>query len=154
MKDNRRLNIALYIRVANKENFINKHNINHQINLLINYVKKHYSNYKYKFYIDNGYSGISYDRPNFKKLKQDICKKKIDIIVCEDISRITRENSFFYFNSFIKENDVQLVTVQNSDDKNFFENNFNLFERIIKEYSNTLIKDRKRCLEEEIKNKV
>lgn len=148
MKKTRNLNIALYIRVANKENYLNQYNINHQINTLINYANKHYSNCKYKFYIDNGYSGINYDRPYLKKMIKDISNNEIDIIVCEDISRIGR-NPMTVLYSIIKESKIEFAFANN--DLKFQPY---IFKEILNMYSKILIKDRIKCQAEEIKSKV
>ena len=131
MKKNNNFNIALYIRVANRENIIYNSNIKYQKKILINYVKKHYSNCKYKFYIDKGCSGRNFNRPNFKKMKCDIINHKIDIVICESIERLGR-NSFDFLYSFIKDYNVEFVTIEK---KNFigYETFYNLV-RCIQEY--------------------
>ena len=58
------------------ENFCKEHNI--QI---------------YKHYSDDGYSGASFDRPDFNKMIQDIENKKINLIIVKDLSRFGRLSS-------------------------------------------------------------
>lgn len=41
-------------------------------------------------FTDDGYSGVSFDRPDFKRMEQAIRDGKIDCIVCKDLSRFTR----------------------------------------------------------------
>ena len=41
-------------------------------------------------FVDDGYSGVSFDRPNFRRMEQAIRDGKIDCIVCKDLSRFTR----------------------------------------------------------------
>ena len=41
-------------------------------------------------FIDDGYSGVSFNRPNFKKLEDAIRKGAIDCIVVKDLSRFSR----------------------------------------------------------------
>jgi len=45
-----------------------------------------------EFYIDNGYSGISLDRPGFNKLLDAITKGKINMIMIKDLSRLGRNH--------------------------------------------------------------
>ena len=40
--------------------------------------------------VDDGYSGVSFNRPNFKKLEDAIRKGAIDCIVVKDLSRFSR----------------------------------------------------------------
>lgn len=41
-------------------------------------------------FTDDGYSGVSFDRPDFRRMEQAIRDRKIDCIVCKDLSRFTR----------------------------------------------------------------
>ena len=41
-------------------------------------------------YVDDGYTGVNFDRPAFKRMMEDVKKKKINIIVCKDMSRFGR----------------------------------------------------------------
>jgi len=44
-----------------------------------------------EFYVDNGYSGTSLDRPGFNKLLDDITQGKINMIMVKDLSRLGRD---------------------------------------------------------------
>ncbi len=41
-------------------------------------------------YVDDGYTGVNFDRPSFKRMMEDVKKQKINIIVCKDMSRFGR----------------------------------------------------------------
>ena len=43
-----------------------------------------------KDYIDDGYSGINFERPGFEKLKEDIEKGLIGTVITKDMSRLGR----------------------------------------------------------------
>lgn len=43
-----------------------------------------------KEYVDDGYSGVSFERPGFKQMMEDVKAKKIDCIICKDLSRFAR----------------------------------------------------------------
>lgn len=45
-----------------------------------------------KFYIDDGYSGYTMDRPDFNRLKKDLNDGKVDLIIVKDLSRIGRHS--------------------------------------------------------------
>lgn len=45
-----------------------------------------------QFYIDNGYSGTTFDRPAFNNLLDDIAKEKINMIMIKDFSRLGRNH--------------------------------------------------------------
>ncbi len=42
-------------------------------------------------YVDDGYSGTSYDRPEFKRMIEDIESKKINTVIVKDMSRLGRD---------------------------------------------------------------
>lgn len=41
-------------------------------------------------YVDDGYTGVNFDRPSFRRMMEDVKKQKINIIVCKDMSRFGR----------------------------------------------------------------
>ena len=45
----------------------------------------------YDYYIDDGYSGLNYNRPNFQRMLQDIENRKIDLVITKDLSRLGRD---------------------------------------------------------------
>ena len=47
----------------------------------------------YDHYTDDGYSGASFDRPDFNRLIQDIENKKINLVIVKDLSRFGRLSS-------------------------------------------------------------
>lgn len=79
--------VAIYCRVASK----NRVEIKKQKEILKNYCNE--NNYEiYKIYIDNGYSGIDDNRPNYNKLLNDLKKNIFDTIIVRDMSRLERSN--------------------------------------------------------------
>ncbi len=81
----RRRNVA-YIRVANKSDDA----IELQKQLLDKYAE--IKNFKIDYYyIDNGYSGINFDRPGMRQMLRDIKSRKItDKIIFKDTTRLSR----------------------------------------------------------------
>lgn len=87
--------VAIYCRVASK----NRVEIKKQKEILKNYCNE--NNYEiYKIYIDNGYSGIDDNRPNYNKLLNDLKKNIFDTIIVRDMSRLGR--SFIKLEKVIK----------------------------------------------------
>ncbi len=77
--------VAIYCRVASK----NRIEIKKQKEILKNYCNE--NNYEiYKIYIDNGYSGLDDNRPNYNKLLNDLKKNMFDTIIIRDMSRLGR----------------------------------------------------------------
>ena len=46
----------------------------------------------YDFYIDDGYTGLNTDRPNFQRMLEDIERKKVNCVITKDLSRLSRNN--------------------------------------------------------------
>lgn len=42
-------------------------------------------------YVDDGYTGTNFDRPNFKRLIEDVNNGRIDTIITKDLSRFRVE---------------------------------------------------------------
>ena len=42
-------------------------------------------------YIDDGYSGLNFNRPWFQRMIQDIQGGKINLVITKDLSRLSRE---------------------------------------------------------------
>lgn len=96
-------------------------------------------------YVDNGYSGRTYDRPGFKRLISDVKDNKISYIYIKDISRLGRDSvelSKYIYNVFPKYG-VTLISVDdnNIDGKFLAEKMVQSFngnkEEIIKRMMNT-----------------
>ena len=98
-KDDKKIT-ALYCRHSTKsDEFIEK-----QKKPLLDYVKINNIE-KYEFYIDNGYSGISLDRPALKQLLVDIEKGKIAAIAVTHNNRLLRnypDKQIEYWGNFVK----------------------------------------------------
>lgn len=58
--------------------------------IIDNYLKEHREYKLVDYYIDDGYSGTNFDRPEFQRILEDIKNKKIDVILIKDLSRLGR----------------------------------------------------------------
>ena len=57
--------------------------------MLTQYAKKnHFPNIEY--YVDDGYSGTNFERPDFQRLMNDIKDGKVGIVITKDLSRLGR----------------------------------------------------------------
>lgn len=64
--------------------------IRNQQELIRNYQKSHPEIHIVEEYSDDGYSGVSFERPGFQKMLEDIKNQKINCIIVKDLSRFGR----------------------------------------------------------------
>lgn len=112
------MNIGLYIRLS-KEDELNKESksITSQKLYLNNYISKFNYINKYE-YIDDGYSGTNFDRPEFKKLINDIENKKIDTVITKDSSRLGRNITWvsYYIEEYFPKNNIRFISIDDNYD--------------------------------------
>ena len=72
----------------------------------------------YDHYSDDGYSGATFDRPDFNRLVQDIENKKINLVIVKDLSRFGRLSSqiSYYLEEFFIEKGVRFIAVTDDID--------------------------------------
>ena len=83
---------GLYLRLS-KEDDVSKDesdSISSQRELLLSFIKKNPKIDIYNIYVDDGYSGTTFDRPNFQRMWEDIKNGRINCVVVKDLSRFGR----------------------------------------------------------------
>ena len=87
-------------------------------------------------YIDDGYSGTSFERPSFKRMVTDIEEGKIDIVICKDLSRLGRNNALvaYYTEMYFIDNDVRFIAINDGIDTAKGDNEIMPFKSVINEY--------------------
>ena len=71
-----------------------------------------------KYYIDDGVSGSSFDRPSFNELKRDIENKRINMVITKDLSRLGREHieTDDYIEKWFPNHDVRYISILDNID--------------------------------------
>ena len=84
--------VALYIRlsVEDGDDKVESNSVSNQRQLLEDFIKENTELSIYDYYIDDGYSGTSSDRPDFQRLLNDMKLKKFNTIIVKDLSRLGR----------------------------------------------------------------
>ena len=82
---------GIYLRLS-KEDTNTNNSIEAQRDITLKYAKEHNINVINE-YVDNGYSGIIDSRPALNKMIIDILRKKIDMVIVKDLSRLTRDKN-------------------------------------------------------------
>lgn len=74
---NEKYNCATYLRLSRSDGDQQESNsIKNQRALLNDYMGKHPELHKFDEYVDDGYSGTNFERPDFKRMIQEIREKK------------------------------------------------------------------------------
>ena len=84
-------NIAAYLRLSSDDgDKAESNSIGNQRSIVKQYINSNKLSSSIKYYIDDGYSGTTFDRPDFKKMVDDIKDNKINCIIVKDLSRLGR----------------------------------------------------------------
>lgn len=83
-------NTAIYCRLSKDDGKVTESSsIQTQKQMLTQYVRQ--QGWKISdIYVDDGFSGFDFDRPDFKRMLQDIEDGKINCVVTKDLSRLGR----------------------------------------------------------------
>lgn len=85
--------IALYMRLSKEDTCLQQesNSIYYQRAMLKEYVSKHFKEYQLLEFVDDGYSGLHFNRPSVTKLLEYVRIKLVDCIVVKDFSRFSRD---------------------------------------------------------------
>ena len=116
---NKTYNVGLYIRLSREDDDKNleSESITNQKSLLLQYVKE--NNLRvYDIYIDDGYSGTNFDRPDFNRLIVDIEQGKINMVITKDMSRLGRDyiGTGNLIEKYFPEHNVRYIAVTDNID--------------------------------------
>ena len=81
---------ALYCRLSQDDGREGESNsISNQKDILLSYAKLHGFHHTV-FFVDDGYSGTTFNRPGFQQMQQEIENGEIDTVIVKDLSRFGR----------------------------------------------------------------
>ena len=83
---------AEYLRLSyTDDKSIESDSISNQKRLIEDFLKSHTDIQLVSIRIDDGYSGILFDRPAFQEMMNDVTAGKINCVIVKDLSRLGRE---------------------------------------------------------------
>lgn len=87
------LRTALYCRLSKDDDMAqgDSESIKTQKAMLTQYAKEH-GFMVVEIYVDDGWSGLNFDRPDFNRMLDDIEAGKIDVVITKDLSRLGRDH--------------------------------------------------------------
>ena len=127
---------ALYERLSRDDEVDGESNsITNQKDILLKYAQdNHFPNPQ--FYVDDGFSGTNFNRPDFRRMITDMENDKIGIIITKDLSRLGREYLMTgqYIELIFPDHNVRYIAINDNvdtaksvDDMMVFRNIFNDF---------------------------
>lgn len=111
-------NTALYYRLSrDDENFGDSVSIETQRTILQKYAREN-GFHVVDEYIDDGWSGTNFDRPNFQRMMADVDAGKINCIITKDLSRFGREHVMmdYYLEFVFPEKKIRYIAVTENED--------------------------------------
>lgn len=127
---------ALYCRLSKDDgNVQESSSIHTQKEMLSRYADEHGIK-DTAYYVDDGFSGVSFDRPAFKRMIGDIESGKINCVITKDLSRLGRNylETGVYIEIYFPEHHVRYIAVNDVVDTNEQESaDFTPFRNIINE---------------------
>lgn len=105
--------VALYIRLSKEdENEGPSQSVTNQESLLHEFVQQHQLSV-YDTYVDDGWSGTNFDRPDFQRMIADIEAKKVNMVITKDLSRLGRDYIMtgHYMERYFPEHQVRYISL-------------------------------------------
>lgn len=139
MYDNNNTNekiTALYCRLSRDDELDGESNsITNQKKMLIKYAEEHgFKNCE--FFVDDGISGTTFNRPDLQRLIACCEDKKIGTVIVKDMSRFGRNylEVGYYTEIFFPENGIRFIAVNDGVDSTKENDDFTPFRNIINEW--------------------
>lgn len=115
--------VAGYIRLSKEDRIKDESNsVTNQKAIIESYIKKNEDLEFVDFYIDDGYSGTTFDRPEYKRMFKDIVDGQVNTIIVKDLSRFGRNHiqSDDYIENILPGYNVRFISI--IDDVDSFNN--------------------------------
>ncbi len=119
MKLQNTYDVGIYCRLSRDDNNGNLESMSiaNQRQMLTDYVKEK-GWCLCEIYLDDGYSGTNFDRPDFKRMLKVIENGKIDCVITKDLSRLGRNYSKvgYYTEEYFVDHDIRYIAVNDGFD--------------------------------------
>lgn len=105
--------VAKYVRLSKEDEQEGpSQSVTNQNSLLDAFAKQHRLSV-YDTYVDDGYSGTTFDRPAFQRMIADIEAKKINMVITKDLSRLGRDYIMtgYYLERYFPEKRVRYISL-------------------------------------------
>ena len=106
--------VAGYIRLSKEDKKKDESNsVTNQKEIITSYIKKNEDLEFIAFYIDDGYSGTTFDRPDYKRMFNDLVSGKVNTVIVKDLSRFGRNHiqSDDYLENILPGYNVRFISI-------------------------------------------
>ncbi|ERJ80597.1 resolvase protein, partial [Peptostreptococcaceae bacterium oral taxon 113 str. W5053] len=116
--------VAMYLRLSQDDEKYDKdfkaesNSISNQRLQIQDYIDKNEEMELAKEYVDDGYSGINFERPAFKEMMEDVITGSINCIIVKDLSRFGRDyiDSGRYLQRVFPSLDIRFIALNDNYD--------------------------------------
>ena len=111
--------VAGYVRLSKEDKIKDQSNSITNQKAIINFFIKNGNEFELiDFYIDDGYSCTTFDRPEFKRMIKDITEDKVNTIIVKDLSRFGRNHieADNYIENFLPGYNVRIISINDNID--------------------------------------
>lgn len=116
--DKKIYNAGLYLRISKEDEISGEsESITNQKDYISRYVIENGWNLT-DIYIDDGYTGTNFNRPEFKRMLKDLEAKKINMVITKDMSRLGRDyiDTGYYIERYFPEHDIRYIAINDGID--------------------------------------
>lgn len=106
--------VAGYIRLSKEDKIKDESNsVTNQKAIIESYIKENEDLEFVDFYIDDGYSGTTFDRPEYKRMFKDIVDGQVNTVIVKDLSRFGRNHiqSDDYIENILPGYNVRFISI-------------------------------------------
>ena len=127
---------ALYARLSQEDTLEGDSNsIVNQRTVLTQFVSEHPEFHVVSEFVDDGWSGTNFDRPQFKRMMEEIEAGNINCVITKDLSRFGREHIMmgYYLEFVFPKLKVRYIAVNDNEDTDKGLSDFVPFKNLINE---------------------
>ncbi len=122
--DANKFKVAMYLRLSQDDEKYDKdfktesNSISNQRLQIKEYIDKNEDMELVSEYVDDGYSGINFERPSFKEMMEDVITGNINCIIVKDLSRFGRDyiDSGRYLQRVFPSLDIRFIALNDNYD--------------------------------------
>lgn len=127
---------ALYCRLSNDDDLQGESNsITNQKAILKKYADENGLG-NTQFYVDDGFSGTNFNRPDFMRMMDDVKSGKIGTVITKDLSRFGRDYLMTgqYIEMVLPDYDVRYIAINDNVDTLRSENEMMVFKNVFNDW--------------------